>query len=138
MWVKLCCLVKNELSSFSPPTGSEFEFVCPEGTSESITNVDATDLRPSVVGDTVDASTDTDISVEDGGGSSSEVLETGDDVEVLNTVIALLTPPSPELVLNNENFDIDSSSPWETKIGVDVEVVSGINVVDETSDLKRF
>ena len=86
----------------------------------------------------MDASTDTDISVEDGGGSSSEVLETGDDVEVLNTVIALLTPPSPELVLNNENFDIDSSSPWETKIGVDVEVVSGINVVDETSDLKRF
>ena len=136
--MKLCCLVKNELSSFSPPTGSEFEFVCLEGTSESITNVDATDLRPSVVGDTVDASTDTDVSVEDGGGSSSEVLETGDDVEVLNTVIALLTPPSPELVLNNENFDIDSSSPWETKIGVDVEVVSGINVVDETSDLKKF
>ena len=81
--MKLCCLVKNELSSFSPPTGSEFEFVCLEGTSESITDVDASDLRPSVVGVTVDASTDTDISVEDGGGSSAEVLETGDDVEVL-------------------------------------------------------
>ena len=135
MWVKLCCLVKNELSSFSPPTGSEFEFVCLEGTSESITDVDASDLRPSVVGVSVDASTDTDISVEDGGGSSSEVLETGDDVEVL---IASSTSLSAEIDLNTENLDSNSSSSWEPKIGVDVEIVSGINVVDETSDLKKF
>ena len=133
--MKLCCLVKNELSSFSPPTGSEFEFVCLEGTSESITDVDASDLRPSVVGDTVDASTDTDVSVEDGGGSSSEVLETGDDVEVL---IASSTSLSAEIDLNTENLDSNSSSSWEPKIVVDVEIVSGINVVDETSDLKRF
>ena len=133
--MKLCCLVKNELSSFSPPTGSEFEFVCLEGTSESITDVDASDLRPSVVGVTVDASTDTDISVEDGGGSSSEVLETGDDVEVL---IASSTSLSAEIDLNTENLDSNSSSSWEPKIGVDVEIVSGINVVDETSDLKKF
>ena len=136
--MKLCCREKGGLSSFSPPTGSEFEFVCLEGTSESITNVDASDLRPSVVGDTVDASTDTDVSVEDGGGSSSEVLETGDDVEVVNTVIALSIPPSAEIVFKNEDFDSNSSSPRETKIGVDVENVSGINVVDETSDLKKF
>ena len=135
MWVKLCCLVKNELSSISPPTGSEFEFICLEGTSESITNVDASDLRPSVVGDTVDASTDTDVSVEDGGCSSSKVLETGDDVEVL---IASSTSLSAEIDLNTENLDSNSSSSWEPKIGVDVEIVSGINVVDETSDLKRF
>ena len=126
--MKLCCLVKNELSSISPPTGSEFEFICLEGTSES-------DLRPSVVGDTVDASTDTDVSVEDGGGSSSEVLETGDDVEVL---IASSTSLSAEIDLNTENLDSNSSSSWEPKIGVDVEIVSGINVVDETSDLKKF
>ena len=87
---------------------------------------------------TVDASTDTDISVEDGGGSSPEVLETREDVEVLITVLALSPPPSAEVVLNNGNFDSNSSSPWGPKIGVDVEIVSGINVVDETSDMKRF
>ena len=134
--MKLCCLEKGGLSSLSPPTGSEFDLnICPEGTSESITNVDASDLRPSVVGDTVDASTDTDVSVEDGGGSSSEVLETGDDVEVL---IASSTSLSAEIDLNTENLDSNSSSSWEPKIGVDVEIVSGINVVDETSDLKKF
>ena len=135
--MKLCCLKKSGLSSFSPPlpTGSEFDLnLCLEGTSELITNVDASHL----VGVTVEASTDTDLSVEDGGGSSPEVLETGDDVEVLNTAIALSTPPSDEIVLNKENFDSNSSSPWETKIGVDVEIISGIKVVDETSDLKKF
>ena len=83
----------------------------------------------------MDASTDTDVSVEDGGGSSSEVLETGDDVEVL---IASSTSLSAEIDLNTENLDSNSSSSWEPKIGVDVEIVSGINVVDETSDLKKF
>ena len=84
---------------------------------------------------TVDASTDTDISVEDGGGSSPE---TRDNVDVLNTVLALSPPPSAEVVLNNGNFDSNSSSPWGPKIGVDVEIVFDINVVDETSDMKRF
>ena len=41
----------------------------------------------------MEASTDTGISVEDGGGSSPEVSENGDDEEVVNTVLALSAPP---------------------------------------------